>query len=269
MKKKFTLIILALVLFSPVFTIGQRSNFYLFSLDFGINSTWILNQNMYGNPEMAYSSKFGLSGVATYRHFINGYGYSIGAGLENLGQKYSGEMAGAAAKRRVNLTYVQIPVMGIYNLGGKSQRTWLSFGPQFMFLVSAQQDFKREAGTIIPKPEMLNPGSTDVFSRFNPIEVMLAFELTHIFISTSLNKSSYRSENKAKWSASFKGALGLTDINSTAFQVNNTHNLYGGSHNFYMGINIGYMFNPVLKSHKASRSYNGRRGDLRIPGHNM
>jgi len=37
-------------------------------------------------------------------------------------------------------------------------------------------------------------------------------------------------------------SIGLLDINKTEWQIPNTHNAYGRSHNFYMGVKLGLMF---------------------------
>ena len=243
--KKVTHIFLAIILACPMLTFGQINNFSILSLDFGANSTWILNQNMYGNPELNYNLKFGFSDVVSYKYFINKYGYSIGLGLGNLGQKYSGTMVGADAKFRQSLTYLEVPVMGMYRLGDNNQQTWISFGPQLMYLVSAQQDFQRENGQLIPEPEMLSPGSTDVINRFNIFDIMLAVETAHIFASKFTNVKPFNSDHKTMWTFSLKGAIGLTDINSQEFRVSITRNLFTGSHNFYLGVNIGYLFNRL------------------------
>lgn len=241
--KKVTHIFLAIILACPMLMLGQKNNFSILSLDFGANSAWILNQNMYGNPELNYNLKFGLSGVVSYKYFISKYGYSVGLGLGNLGQKYSGSMAGADAKLRINLTYLELPVLGMYKLGGNKQQTWISFGPQLMYLVSAQQDFQRNNGQLIPEPEMLSPGSTDVINRYNIIDIMMAVEATHIFASKFTNIKPFRSDRKTMWALSVKSAIGLTDLNSPESRVSSSRNLYAGSHNFYLGVNIGYMFN--------------------------
>jgi len=243
MKKFILYVFLAVILAYPNLTLGQINNFSILTLDFGANSTWILNQNMYGNPKLDYNLKSGFSGVAAYKYLMNKFGYSFGLGIGNLGQKYSGNMVGADAKLRINLTYLEVPVMGLYKLGGNKQQTWISFGPQLMYLVSAQQDFQRDEGQLITEPEMLNPGSTDVINRFNNTDIMLAVEMTHIFASTFTNIRPFISDQKTMWSLSLKSAIGLTDINSPEFRVSTTRNIYAGSHNFYLGINIGYMFN--------------------------
>lgn len=227
----------------PILTLAQQKNTSWISADIGVNNTWILNQNMYGNPELPYIAKFGYSGDITYQHFNNVKGYSVGLGIANLGQKYEGEMAGAYAQRKVNLTYLKLPVMGIYNLGGKRQRTWLSVGPQLMFLLDARQDFNRTGESPIPDPELMSQGSVNMTKRFNPLDVMLAFGLTDFFPIKVRNVTPFKASEKIMWSLSLDGAIGLSDINQKQFQISNTHNVYAGSHNFYLGIRIGIMSN--------------------------
>lgn len=241
--KKVTHIFLVIILACPMITVGQVNNFSFLSFDFGANNTWILNQNMYGNPELNYNLKFGFSGGASYKYFANKFGYSVGLGLGSFGQRYSGNMVGADAKLRINQVYLELPVLGMYKLGGNKQQTWISCGPQLMYLLSAQQDFQRDNGQLIPEPEMLNPGSTDVINRFNIVDIMLAVEVTHIYAYKFTNVRPFKSNQKTIWMLSLKSAIGLTDINSPDFKVSSTRNLYAGSHNFYLGVNIGFMFN--------------------------
>jgi len=250
MKNLFTAVFIVAILASPIFALGQKNNTSWISADLGANNTWILNQNMYGNTELPYSATIGYSGELSYHHFIDKYGYSAGLGIANLGQNYEGEMAGANAKRKVNLTYLELPVMGMYNLGGKRRQTWLSVGPQFMFLLSARQDFSRTGERLIPHPELMSQGSVNVINRFKPVDIMLAFGLTNFFPIKIHDVIPYRSSEKIIWSLSLEGALGLTDINQKQFQISNTHNVYAGSHNFYLGIRVGIMSN-LKEMHNA------------------
>ena len=243
MKNLCEALFIVTVLLSPMLTFGQQKNTSWISADIGANNTWILNQNMYGNPELPYIAKFGYSGEISYQHFNNVNGYSVGFGIANLGQKYEGEMAGAYAQRKVNLTYLKLPVRGIYNLGGKRQRTWLSVGPQLMFLLDARQDFNRTGESLIPDPELMSQGSVNMTSRFKPLDVMLAFGLTDFFPIKVRNVIPFRASEKIMWSLSLDGAIGLSDINQKQYQISNMHNEYAGSHNFYLGIRIGIMSN--------------------------
>lgn len=236
MKKIITCAFLVLLLTRSLFSIAQRENSSWISASFGLNSSWILNQNAYGNQELEYSPKFCFSGGASYKYYLHGYGYSLGLGIGNLGENYAGEMAGAEATRKVNLTYVMLPIMGMYDLGGYPQHKWLSFGPQFMYLLSAQQTFTRlSGGRSIANPEMMMLGNTDVIKRFNPVDVMLAFDISNIY--------ELQVSDKIRSLLSFYGAVGLTDINRKDYRMPNIHMVYGGSHNLYIGIHVGIMYN--------------------------
>jgi len=256
MKYIYTVILIVAIFISPKFTLGQKNNTSWIKADFGANNTWILNQNMYGNPELPYTATIGYAGELSYQHFIREYGYSFGLGIANLGQNYEGEMAGANAQRKVNLTYLELPVMGMYNLGGKREQIWLSAGPQLMFLLAASQDFSRSGERVIPDPELLSQGSVNVINRFKPVDVMLAFGLTNFFPIKSHDVIPYRTSEKIMWSLSLDGAIGLSDINQRQYQISNTHNVYAGSHNFYLGIRIGIMSNLKSMHNSISNMFN-------------
>lgn len=242
MKNFIKVVILAAIIASPMFVLAQQINRTSWlSGDFGAYNTWILNQNMYGNQELPYTVKTGFSGGLGFTYLSYKNGYSMGLRVANLGQSYSGSMAGANAKRKVNLTYLQLPVMFMHQLDGRFKTTWLEFGPQFMYLLSAHQDFSRNDGRPIVDLHTMSEGHVNVTNRFNPFDVMLKVGLTNMFTSTSKYKLPYRPTEKLIWTLSLDGAIGLTDINKKQFQIENTHQIYGASHNFYVGIRIGVM----------------------------
>ena len=235
--------LLIALLVTPEISIGQKSNSSIFSLDFGLSNTWILNQNMYGNQEIPYTRKLGFSSTASYRKFTNKYGYSFGLGYRNMGQNYMGEMADIETQRSIELQYLQMPFMGMVRLGGNNQSTWFSFGPQVMILLSAEQDFHRQGGRELPNPDMLDQGNSNIINRFKPVDMMLAFELVHQFSSGSAKKATRIKDGNVMWSLSLNTAIGLTDINRKAYQISNLHEEYASSHNFYVGIHLGFWFN--------------------------
>ena len=242
MKNFFKAVVFVAISIIPLFTLGQQINRTSWiSGDFGVNNTWILNQNMYGNQELPYSPKVGFSGGLGFTYLSYTNGYSTGLRIANLGQSYSGSMAGVNAKRKVNLTYLQLPVMAMHQMSGRFKTTWLEFGPQFMYLLSAHQDFSRNDGRPIVDLQTMSEGHVNVKNRFNPFDVMLKVGLTNMFTSTSKYKLPYRPTEKLIWTLSLDGAIGLTDINQKQFQTENTHHIYGTSHNFYVGIRIGIM----------------------------
>ena len=162
-------------------------------------------------------------------------GYSVGLGFMNLGQNYSGVMSEGDASRKVNLYYIQVPVMGMYGFSAFRDKKWILFGPQFMFLLHASQYFSRSGGNPLPFPENMPIGTTDISKRFKPVDVMLAVEIPKVF--------SFGSGKKLSYFFSVKTAYGLTDINSKDYQIPNSSSVYKASHNFYFGVNLGAMFN--------------------------
>ena len=241
MKKILSCFILAIILTCPLLTTAQRVNSAWLSADLGGNNAMILNQNAYGNPEMAYSPKFNISGSLTFNKFLQQYGYSAGFGIGHLGQNYSGDMAGAPAERRIKLTYLQVPVLGMYYLNGYTQNKWVSFGLQFMYLLAAKQEFDRqEGGRVLPNEALLKTND-NVMSYYQPYDVMLKLEYTNVY---SMGLS-----HKLKALLSLKSAVGLTDINAKGYRVENIiQKTYGGSHNFYLGLHVGIMYNINKKS---------------------
>jgi hypothetical protein len=206
----------------------------------GLNSTWIINQNSYGNPELDYSTKFGLSGMIGLNHYLdNKYGLTTGIGLANFGQNYHGEQKGADASRKVTLNYIVVPLFGMKQLRDSRQPCWLTFGPQIMILTSAHQKYSRDADAeVLPHPEYLPSGKTDVTKWYRPVDVMLNVGYTNLYYM--------RMYDNLRMMLSFNAALGLFDINSKNpdYHLTKTGKAYKGSHNFYFGVHCGFMFNP-------------------------
>ncbi|NVO20888.1 MAG: outer membrane beta-barrel protein [Bacteroidetes bacterium] len=206
----------------------------------GINSIWLLNQNSYGNPEMEYGTKFGLSGDIGLNYYLNNkYGFSTGIGLGNFGQSYVGEQAGEKATRKVNLNYIKVPVMGMKQLSDPQHPCWLSFGPEILILTSASQKYTRVGGSEgLPNPGYFVPGKHDVTKWYKPMDIMLKAEVTNIYYMGT--------DDSKRFMLSVMGAFGLMDVNSNdpKYHVVRTGQTYKGSHNFYLGVKAGIMFNP-------------------------
>jgi hypothetical protein len=199
----------------------------------GLNSTWILNQNAYGNPEFEYSTSFGLNGGlgATY-FYRKHWGLSGSVLVSKLGQNYSGVQAGGDADRKVKLTYLEIPLQMMKDIPGMLYPTWVSFGPDVLILLSAKQQYSRVGGNPLPSPEGMIDGN--VKDRYKLADVALSFSVNRMY-----NLDYFR---KMMFLFSVNTAFGLTDINSKDWQIANTHDKYAGSHNFYIGIKVGLMF---------------------------
>jgi hypothetical protein len=252
MKYVYLSVFLIAIIASPIFVPGQKTCSAWVSTEFGVYNTWILNQNMHKNPEMNYSPKISYAYEISYKRFMDNYGLSVGLGVARLGQRYSGEISGTEALRRINLKYLEMPLMLIYKLGGSNRQTWISFGPQLLYLLSTQQDFDHTGAGPNSNTELISPATLDAINIFNQIDVMLAFELSNIFSSKSTAVFPFRNSRFA-WTLSIVSAIGLTDINHKEFQNKRTYDLYQGSHNFYIGVRIGLMNKQVAKNAFSKR----------------
>lgn len=199
----------------------------------GYNSNWIFNQNAYGNPEMEYSATFGYTGGLGVNYFYDrNWGFKGSLFLSKMGQNYSGVQAVGEADRKVNLTYLEVPLMMMKKIPFMNYPTWISFGPAVMILINAEQEYKRVGGNPLPNPDGM--ASSNVKDRFRSADVALNFALSRM---VDLNRS-----KKAMYLFSVNSSFGLTDINKPAWHIPNTHGIYGRSHNFYIGFKAGMMF---------------------------
>jgi hypothetical protein len=234
MKKHIlSLIAIFMLVFSFHLEAQQVNSFWLNGIT-GINSNWILNQNAYGNPEMAYAPSFGFTGGVGASYFIRKKWAIDGSVLlSQLGQKYSGEQAGANAERKVTLNYLEVPLLFMRKIPFRKFPTWISAGPDIMILLRAKQEYSREdGGNNLPNPEGMAEGN--ITERFKPADIALNVSLNRMF---DLNYF-----KSIMLLVSANSSFGLLDMNSAEWQIPNTHGVYAASHNFYIGIKVGLMF---------------------------
>jgi len=232
--KKYTPSLIAIVMLVYSFNVmAQQTRSLWVNGSAGLNSSWILNQSAYGNQEMAYASTLGLTGGVGVNYFIDKeWGLSGSTFMSRLGQNYSGVQAGADAKRKVKLTYIEVPLMLMRQIPDLEYPTWISAGPDFMILMNAKQEYSREGGSELPNPAGMATG--DVTDRFKPFDIALNFSLNRMI---DLNYS-----RNVMLLFSINSSLGLLDINGANWQLENTHNIYASSHNFYIGAKFGLIF---------------------------
>jgi len=225
---------LVLLVIIPMGLFAQNEKSLWFDVKVGLNSSWILNQNAYTNREMGYGSTFTPSMGIGASYFMNeDWGVNVSPGYIRLGQNYNEDLSLGSATRQLKLSYIQVPLLLMYKIPMTSNPTWLAFGPDLMFLSSASQEFTKTGDYLLNNPADMAPG--DIKERFKPFDLALNFSVNKMY--------PLRSTDKMMFLVSFNTALGLTDINSKDWQKPNVHNEYKGSHNFYMGINVGLMFN--------------------------
>jgi len=232
-KYKLSLAIVFLIFFAVNVNAQQKKSIWV-NVVAGMNSTWILNQNAYGNPEIEYSPSFGLNGGVGVSYFHNrDLGFNGSVMVSQLGQNYSGYQAGGVAERKVKLTYLEVPLMIMKGIHGMQYPTWIAFGPDILILLNAKQDYTRDGGSPLPNPDGMLVKDTK--ERFSKADVALNFSLNRMY---TINYS-----RKMLLLFSLNSAVGLTDINKSTWQIPNSHDTYGKSHNFYIGMKIGIMYN--------------------------
>lgn len=223
----FTLLLTAKVYSQPKQTFWLHANG-------GINSSWIVNQNVYGNPEFEYATTFKLSGGGGVNYFIND---KVGLGADfyttRMGQNYAGEQRGARAVRKVKFAAYEVPIYAMIRLKDKEDLEWFTIGPDLWFITSANQEYTRKGGRPLQNQEGMKEG--DVIDRFNTFDVALNVGINKMI------KLNYKGNFLLLLSANT--AMGILDINKDGWKTPNLHGIYGSSHNYYIGIKAGLMFN--------------------------
>lgn len=233
MKKLILSYIVILLLLHSVAVKAQQVHSLWLNAVTGLNSNWIVNQNMYGNQEFEYATAFGLTGGLGMTYFYTRHwGFNGSLLITPMGQNYKGYQGGGDADRKISLLYMEVPLLLMKEIPHMQYPTWISFGPDVLILLDANQEYNRVGGTDLPFPERME--TANVKERYKPVDVALNFSINRMY-----NLDYFR---KMMFLFSVNSALGLTDITSKDWQYANTHGIYKGSHNFYIGIKVGMMF---------------------------
>lgn len=238
MKKSFTLVLsLLLLAFSVIAQEAEDSTYFHIGIGASLNSVWILNQNMYGLPEIDYEPTVGTGFM-----LAGGYNFTPKSGLQlelaysRQGQDYEGDQSidGTTynASRDVNLKYFLVPVLYRYTDGKGKSKFNLMAGPQLGYLLSAKQSWTGEPP--LPPYEIggENVFKEDIKDRFNSLDIMMVADIgAQIPISED-------------WfiTAGFRVTYGLMDINAEEWQIKNKSGEYNASKNFTAGITIGFNY---------------------------
>lgn len=212
----------------------------------GFNIPLIVTQNAYGNPEFEYFPTLSLTGGVGMSYFIDTeWGLNGSILVTKLGQNYKGIQSGGDAERKVKLLYLEVPFIAMKKVINIKTPVWLSFGPDFFYLLNARQEYQRTGGNPLPYPEGMAEG--DVKERFNPLDVSLNIAASQFYSLNKLNKA-----NSKMLLVSLNTSWGLTDINSEEWKTPQPDGTYNGSHNFYIGMKFGLMFNTVRENNYNS-----------------
>jgi hypothetical protein len=234
MKKISAAIILMLVLAAST---GISQNLYIGAGGTWM-STWVTNQNNYGYSEMDYKTTFGLAGNFNLGYEFNKHiGLKMEIGYAKLGQSYKDQIADSVYSRIVKLNYLQIPLLFKYRTGGEVARFYLLVGPQFNFLLSANQtylmngdaddrtfqDLKNNTHKVSEENIKDRYTSYDIFARIDfGVDITL---VKNLILNAGLSMG-----------------YGLTDINATDYRIKDTSGNYNPSHNIFGGFNVGLCY---------------------------
>lgn len=206
----------------------------------GFNNNWIFYQNAYGNPELEYSvATVNYTAGIGINYLGNKWGAAVSVLRNRMGQSYGGLQSGGDTKRKIRISYIEVPLMICRNIPFKKKSTWISFGPDVFILMKATQEYQRTGGFPLLFPDRLNTG--DISPRFYKLDMALTFAYCKIF---NLSKT-----DKTRLLLSANTSIGLRDINSSAWRIKEPDGNYSGSHNFYIGVKAGIMF-KVWKKYK-------------------
>jgi len=241
MKKQITLLLVSIIVL-PLIMRSQDSSYFHLGLGGSLNSVWILNQNMYGQPEIDYVKKIGGNVIIAV-----GYNFNRAAGLRLepsfawQGQKYEGNqlIAGTTynTTRDIKLNYFQLPLLFRYTPGKKDNKFHLMAGPELAFLLSAKQEYLRDGQK--PDPfysefagRQIDPGEENITDRYKNLDFMIVADLGmdikltgNLFMNIGIRLS-----------------YGIIDINAEEWQIENFEGTYEPSKNFTAGITAGFNF---------------------------
>lgn len=235
MKKIYSLIILAFFL-----TAGQafaQKQLYFGAGGTGISS-WFINQNNYGYKDLDVDAgiTYGFNANVGF-DFNKNLGVKLELGFQKLGQNYKKDVGDTSFTRKVGLYYFQLPLLFKFRTGGEVVKFMAAIGPQFDFLMSADQKYfytlKDTTGEF--DYDKYIPGTTelisesDITNRFNSIDIQARLDLgIEIIIIKNLFID-----------AGFSFAYGLTDIIAPDYQYEDRDGNYNPVHNLYVGFNVG------------------------------
>lgn len=248
--KKLAIIITAFILMVSFNSMAQKGKEVILGAGTAITSTWIMNQNFYGEPEVDYAPKVG------YDVSFN-FGYNFTENISALaelqyslqGQKYEGKQSIDGIKydveRDINLRYFNIPVFFKYAFGTEDLKFRVLAGPQIGILLEATQDYTRD-GQKQGDPvydldgEEFIPYASNITDRFEHIDFSMAVD-----IGADIHVS-----DKFYVSAGLRGNYGFTDINASAYRLQDLDREYSPSQNVWGGLYISINYKLDVEGYR-------------------
>ena len=248
--KKYVLIITTLFLLVFFNSMAQKGKELIFGAGGAVTSTWIMNQNFYGEPEVDYAPKMGyavsfnlgynftenISAIAELQYSLQGQKYE---GKQNIdGTKYE-------VKRNIDLRYLNIPLFIKYAFGTDDVKFRVLAGPQIGILLEATQDYTRDGKKqgdelINLDGELFVPYASNITDRFEHIDISIAIDIgADIHIS-----------DKFYVSAGIRGNYGFKDINAPAYRMPDLDGEYIPSHNAWGGLYVSINYKLDVEGYR-------------------
>ncbi|MBP7497603.1 MAG: PorT family protein [Bacteroidales bacterium] len=204
------------------------------------NSVWVINQNVYGMPEIDYDKKFGTAFMLGVGYNFNEWlGLRFELGKAALGQNYYEQNKGIVSDRKLDLKYTMIPVFLRLATTGEKAKFHIMLGPQLGILNSAEQEYSignKDVANKVKVNDYDYPiGETEITNRFEKSDLFAVLDFGLDFFFTE----------RLYLNASLRLNYGLTDINVADWRIPNKDKEYKASNNAYGGLNFG--LNYVLK----------------------
>lgn len=236
---------------------AQRDNQLEIGLGGAYNAVLITQQNFYGETEIDYAMppKFGYVGNlalgygisdnfsvnAEFQYSIQGIKYGqdnsqngdfyLAPDTDQVNQSFEDP------SREITLSYFNIPVLAKFSFGRPANNTKfrLMLGPQFGFLLDAQQDYLRNGAQVETfvkdlDGQWFDVTSADITDRYENLDVGIVFDMgvdvyaTHYFMINVGLRVNY----------------GLMDINAEPYRLpSRDGDPYTASHNAFGGIYLG------------------------------
>lgn len=235
----FTLVLIGAALTTVT---AQKEKHFEVGFQGGYGTHWIINQNNYGFQEMDYEYSWGGGwNIQAGYNFTGKLGIFTEVGMLNQGQDYSDQTIlgqPADVQRSIKTKYLNVPLFFKYSAGVNKTYFRMLVGPQFCFLQSAEQTYTIDGVSMEGQIELENkegvpfdPAASDIKDRFNSLDVAFVIDLgVDIFVM----------EDILYLSAGARMFYGFTDINASAYQMENYDGNYEASHNaggtIYAGI---------------------------------
>ena len=233
--KKLYLVLIALLVINSFNVFSQRGT--TIGVNSSFNSTWILWPNAYGIKEFKntkssyYVPSYGYdAGISIGHNFVKVWGIKAEISMNSMDQKYNNTVDNT--KREIHLKYLEIPVMLRLATPGKHFAIHLMAGPQFGFLMGADQ-----TNITVNGADVNSLGSyykdfqtKDIKERYNKNDMLGVVDLGFdIFLS-----------EKFLLNVGFRVHGSLKDINNSDWKIISQDVDYYSSRNLYGGVNIGF-----------------------------